>query len=219
MSVPFGTGPVILTEPFTYSNGALSAAAGWSGPMIPGNGNIQITSNQLTHGSDGTYMDAYTDADYGDGDYILTVVTQPAEGRRIFLHATVQAEGTAGVDSWTLDFLRQAATTDRWRLRSLTDTLLDLSVVDTNREGADGMKMGLRIDGSIVSAWTDITASGTWTQLGTDQTVTPLGSGKIGIESNGGALVIDNLEVRALSANLAPPDVPIQRRFQHLLVR
>ena len=209
MPVDFGEGPLVTSYDFStgYTDGTLKANAEWEGPMFLTNGDLQVTSGVVTHGVDGTYRDAYTADSFGpDGDYIMEVAALPSTGgggRRLFFHVCVVEPGFGTVDSWTLDYQEQTGD-DRWRLRYMIDGAIQTAIIDTNLDGAAGMLMGIRIDGTEISVYTDIAASGTWTQLGATQTITAPPAGPLGIESNGGTLQVALVEVRALEA--VPPD-------------
>jgi hypothetical protein len=202
----FGTGDLILSEPFTYTNGSLWDTANWDGPLWVGQSNLSITSNQVTV-STATYRDAYTVASsYFDADYILSVVTAPGAGigdaaLNFYICATYGGEFLTEASGYMIAYETVA---NQFGLGTIYAGSQDLGSIPT-QVISSGSKIGIRKRGSNISSYYYNGSS--WSQIGTTVESGMWMKGRVGIESRSTALVVDNLEIRSISttSNLPRP--------------
>ncbi len=157
----------------------------WLGPLISGEGQLEIVSNRARGNTAGVFNGSYR-GPYGADQEVYFVVPTISVGNRIEGYLRVNIDGL-GTDGYCVSVV---GTT--WTLRVVNNsTSSALGAHFTGPAIAAGDAIGARVIGTDLEAWHK-PAAGSWTQLFTRSDSTYAGPGMIGARMFGDAFEIED---------------------------
>lgn len=168
-------------------------AGNWSGPIVSGDNQLRIVTNQVTKTAGGgnwggEYWNAAT---FGaDTEAYVTIATVGVAGEAVEVMLRIQSPNSAGLDGYFLHVQKDASTDifQLWEVLNNAQTQLGSTA---NQEFSSGDSVGIEAIGTTITGYYKASA-GSWTSVlsATDSTTNT--TGNIGVIVNGTTYRVDN---------------------------
>ena len=185
--MPFPTTGIL--DAFTRADENPLANSTWSGPIISGQPQLRLVSNQLAGPSSGTFGESYWSAATFGADseaYFDTVPVYSASRIDVFLRVANPGVASA-VDGYMIVANDSTSLAQIWRYDNSVATKLG---ADISQTWTDGDGFGADVVGSTITVYRK--SAGSWSSLGTRTDTTYTAAGYIGAQCQNSGVRADD---------------------------
>lgn len=199
-----------ILDDFNRADTGPPPGASWSsGSVISGSAGLTVVSQRLTW-SAGQNSNVWTTAFGPDQEAYCTLATIPGDNQQVLLYLRLKETGATTVDGYCAHFLRSdsfgGARVYLYRVDNNVETQLGSIGNDLSALISNGYKIGLRMVGSVLSAFTN-RGSG-WTTVGNvANDATYAAGGLVGIAFTDAVAAVDDFGGGAIYADFPKTSV------------
>lgn len=174
-----------ILDDFTGTENPIST--GWTGPIYPGETQLQKASGTLRGGAGNSY---YNTSFSADQEAFVTIAVLPGDGFTLSLFARIANPNNASLDAYRVQFIYNAVGNDVVRIRRVDNTSSTTLGGDILQDFSVGDGLGIECIGSTISAYRR--SGGIWSLLGSRTDSTYSAGGFTGVELADGTCQIDD---------------------------